>query len=193
MTLSDVASTVGLHVNTVREHLDALLAAGLATREAAPPQGRGRPAWLYRAVPRPTSAVMEYAGLASALATAIHRTSRDPVDDAVAAGEDWGAELARTAGSPAGDGEPAARAQVVAIFDRMGFAPQPDAAHREVRLTRCPLLDAAMRHPDIVCGVHLGIARGAMAAYAAEGAATDLRPFAEPGACLLHLGDGDDR
>jgi predicted ArsR family transcriptional regulator len=76
----------------------------------------------------------------------------------------------------------------VALLDRFGFAPQPDLRGAVVRLTRCPLLEAARRHPEIVCGVHLGIVRGALEAHGGEADQVDLRAFSEPGACLLDLG-----
>jgi predicted ArsR family transcriptional regulator len=186
LPLSAVAEAAGLHVNTVREHLDALLALGLVRREAAPSTGRGRPAWLYRTVRRAAPA-NEYAGLASALAATLHRTSARPVEDAVAAGTEWGHEVAREAGRPAQTDARGARRQVVAVLERMGFEPEPDADDATVRLTRCPLLDAVRRHPDIVCGVHLGIARGALQEYGADDSAVALEPFAQPDACLLHL------
>ena len=189
-TLADLADETGLHVNTVREHLDGLLQAGLVRREAAAPTGRGRPAWLYRSVPRMGGAVTEYAGLATALAAVIHRTSSDPTADAEKAGEDWGRELANAAGRPE-TGDPAGRRrQVTKIFETMGFEPDADDEHVEVRLTRCPLLDAALQHPDIVCGVHLGTARGALETYGLDGSRADLLPFAEPGACVLLLDTG---
>jgi predicted ArsR family transcriptional regulator len=76
---------------------------------------------------------------------------------------------------------------VVSLLDAVGFAPQPDARSSTVRLTRCPLLEAAHKHPDVVCGVHLGLARGALEEYGADPDGTELLPFAEPGACRLHL------
>ena len=54
----------------------------------------------------------------------------------------------------------------------MGFDPQvaptPTPPTPTVRLTRCPLLDAAEQYPDVVCGVHLGIAKGALTEYDAD-------------------------
>jgi len=71
----------------------------------------------------------------------------------------------------------------------MGFAPEPDHDATEVRLTRCPLLEAAHQQPDIVCSVHLGIAEGALETYGAGTEGLELLPFHEPGACLLRLRD----
>lgn len=187
-SLAQLTESTGLHANTLREHLDALLADGLVTREPAAPHGRGRPAWLYRAA-AVGAGVQEYAGLATALAAAIHRASTTPVDDAVQAGTEWGHELAATAAGRATAAP--APAQVLALLDDMGFGTDPvhpaEDTPSSVRLTRCPLLDAARRYPDVVCGVHLGIVRGALEEYGGDGSGVRLHPFAEPGACLLHL------
>ena len=47
LNVSDVAARLGLHTNTVRLHLDALVAAGLADSEAEKRDLRGRPRKLY--------------------------------------------------------------------------------------------------------------------------------------------------
>jgi predicted ArsR family transcriptional regulator len=52
-------------------------------------------------------------------------------------------------------------------------------------LTQCPLLDAARTHPDVVCGVHLGIVRGALQEWGTSLGEVELLPFSEPGACRL--------
>jgi predicted ArsR family transcriptional regulator len=193
-TVGDLQRRSALHANTLREHLDALVARGLARRVRSTPSGRGRPAWLYEAVePEPAAGSQEYAGLAATLAAHLHRTSADPQADAAAAGEAWGRELARKAGRPAGPGAVAARRTVVAILDEIGFAPEADARATTARLTRCPLLDTAKAYPDVVCGVHLGIVRGALEELGADGSRTDLRPFSEPGACRLDLLTRTDR
>ena len=73
------------------------------------------------------------------------------------------------------------------ILEGVGFAPEADDRATTARLTRCPLLDAAKEFPDVVCGVHLGIVRGALDEYGADSRRTDLAPFSEPGACRLDL------
>lgn len=183
-TLAALVDETGLHANTLREHLEALEAEGLVRRARATPSGRGRPAWLYEATEPPERS--EYAGLAATLAAAIHRSSPDPRADAIAAGREWGHELAREKGRP-GPGQPAARRQVVAMLTDLGFAPEADERASAALLTRCPLLEAAHRFPDVVCGVHLGIVRGALDEYGGDAERTDLHPFAEPNGCRLEL------
>lgn len=188
ISIAALATVTGLHVNTLREHLDALGDAGLVRRERAPVAGRGRPAWLYSAIPDDEThgETSEYAGLASALAEVIEQSSSSPRRDAIDAGRRWGRQLATERG-PVPRNEADARRRVVRLLDGLGFAPQPDARHTVVRLTRCPLLEAARRHPEIVCGVHLGIVRGALEMYGGEAERADLLAFSEPGACLLDL------
>ncbi len=191
--LDALGATTGLHHNTVREHLDALVADGLVERHRAPAQGRGRPAWLYRATfgPRATAG-NEYAGLATALASLVERTSDSPAEDAAAAGFEWGRRLAAEDGEEAPRTPAAARRQVTGIFERMGFAPEADRRHVDVLLTRCPLLEAAQESPTVVCSVHLGIVRGALAASGHDGRESELHPFSEPGACHLRLVADED-
>ena len=182
-TQAALVAVTGLHANTVREHLAGLVRRGLVRRFRAEPSGRGRPAWLYELAAEPRET--EYAGLAAALASTIARTSDDPAGDAALAGEEWGHELVRDRALAASSPEEA-RELVVDLLDDLGFEPrrQPDDT-ADVRLTRCPLLEAAHRHPDVVCGVHLGIVRGALEEWGADPAGSELVPFAEPGACRL--------
>jgi predicted ArsR family transcriptional regulator len=182
-----LATRLGLHTNTVREHLDALVERGLATRGQVRATGRGRPAWSY--APAPTQPDRDprigvHVGLATALAAQIVRTSPEPAADALHAGEAWGRTLSEAI--PAG-GAAQARRSVIGLLAELGFDPHADARATSVRLRRCPLLDAARAQPDVVCGVHLGIVRGALTALGGDPQRAALLPFAEPGACRLHL------
>lgn len=190
MTAQDVADRMGAHVNTSRAHLDGLAEAGLVDRGQRFGPGRGRPSWTYQAVPEGAQHVREYRGLATALARYILKNHPEPRTAAISAGEEWGAELAAqaeeitpTAAPP--DADPAARL-VIDLLDHVGFAPQSSQLP-EVRLLRCPLLEAARRYPQVVCAVHLGIVRGALTAAGGDPDRAQLTAFAEPGACRLHL------
>lgn len=194
VSIGALSAMTGLHGNTVREHLDGLIAAGLAAKEQALSQGRGRPAWLYFTTGgAAATGASEYAGLAAALAAHIHRTSDSPRGDGIAAGLEWGHQLAADFNNEDSDAgahsDTTAQEQTVSLLDELGFAPTVDTAAggMQVRLTRCPLLSAAHQYPDIVCGVHLGLVRGAMDTFGDQGSDSQLEPFAEPGACRLHL------
>lgn len=201
-TVGALSVLTGQHPNTIREHLNALVDRRLAVRARAPRQSRGRPAWLYSTTPEVGSelGIQEYAGLASALAAHIARTSRHPHADATEAGRRWGRELMRRPAVAAGDGSIpgvaiapsaiAARRQVVTLLEDLGFAPSPDARAGVVTLRRCPLREAAHQHPEVVCAVHLGLVRGAFDELGTDPDRTErtaLQPFSEPGACRLIL------
>ncbi|MEO6143508.1 MAG: hypothetical protein ABIP19_05960 [Dermatophilaceae bacterium] len=212
-TVGALSALTRQHPNTIREHLDGLVAGRLAIRTRAPARGRGRPAWLYSTTPDVGSdqGANDYAGLASALAAQIIRTSQQPGADAIEAGRGWGRDLVRRSRVGAGEGEGhpapdeasapsavAARREVVALLEKLGFAPSPDARAAVIKLRRCPLLEAAHEYPEVVCGVHLGIVRGALDELGNDPARTErtaLQPFSEPGACRLDLlpRSGSDR
>ena len=186
VTVAALAGDTGQHPNTLREHLGALVDAGLAERSRAAASGRGRPAWLYAAAPALVASSPEYVGLATALAMQLAHTSTDPSEEAAAAGRAWGERLADDV-RPRPRTASAARRGVVGVLEGLGFAPETDRRTTTVRLRRCPLLDAARDQPEVVCSVHLGIARGALGAWGGESDGVQLVPFAEPGACVLHL------
>ncbi|MFF0225577.1 helix-turn-helix transcriptional regulator [Streptomyces sp. NPDC004629] len=195
VTAGALARMCALHVNTVREHLDALVDDGLAVRERSSPSGRGRPAFRYRARPPQESPAREYAGLAAVLAAQIAGSSADPRRDALAAGEEWGRLL--TAGQPPTADPKEARTRLLDLLEEIGFAPEADAAAHQVRLPRCPFVETAREHPGVICGVHEGLARAGLAALGMAPQQVELLPFAEPDACRLRLGmteqtDGED-
>jgi predicted ArsR family transcriptional regulator len=185
VSLAALVRLTGRHENTVREHLNALVAQGLVSRTAARTPHRGRPSWRYQCLEADPEQA-EYAGLAAALARLIVRQADGPEQlarHAVEAGEEWGRELVR-----ARDGAGAGAGELVRILEELRFEPEVDPVTRvDVRLRRCPLLETAYRQTKVVCAVHLGLARGALAELGEDPAGTELVPFAEPGACLLVL------
>lgn len=189
-SVAALVEETGLHPHTVREQLDALMENGLASRRRATPSGRGRPAWLYEAPAHGAgeSPASEYAGMAAALASVIDRVSDSPRQDGIAAGMQWGRELARGAHHSGTHPAEEARPRLLSLLEDMGFGPRSDRAGAVVRLTRCPLLDAARMHPNVVCGMHLGVVRGALGEFGEESLGVSLWAFAEPGACRLELG-----
>ena len=53
-------------------------------------------------------------------------------------------------------------------------------------LRRCPFLDVAREHQDVVCSIHLGLMRGALDELG-DVQARDLIPWARPDAYVAHL------
>lgn len=182
-----LADQVGLHLTTVRAHLDLLVDAGLVTSHTESRTTPGRPRRLYAAVVDPTSSGADgYRLLAQMLAGHVAATSDDPTHDAVAAGRAWGTYLVDRPTPNTTTTADAARATLVDLMDRLGFRPELDDDGATILLRRCPFLDVARRHPDVVCSLHLGMMRGALATLGAPVDARDLHPFAQPSLCIAH-------
>lgn len=187
-SLAAIVLATGLHENTVRGHLESLQREGFVTRRRAAASGRGRPAWLWQAARRDAST--PYAPLAGVLAATLMRTSADPVGDAREAGRQWGRELIAAeadAEHPAPTDAATARLRVVELMREQGFAPDPLPDHETVLLRRCPLIEAASRHPEVICAVHLGMVDGALESLGVRDAVTTLVPFTGPGECTLRV------
>jgi predicted ArsR family transcriptional regulator len=186
-TASEVAGALRIHANTAREHLEGLTRAGFLVRSRQQPRGRGRPCTLYGVDPSggKESVAPEYAALAGVLAAVISRGSDSPGEDAGRAGRAWGAALAGDERPPTAAG---ARRRVVHVLAEMGFEPRADRPALSAALTRCPLLEVARLHTEVVCSVHLGLVQGLMESMGHDPGRVALAPFAEPGACRLDFG-----
>lgn len=185
LTVPRVAELLGQHVNTVREHLDALVRAGLVTRGAATPHGRGRPAAVYRPTAEASMGGREYAVLAEVLVEHLAETwpaGAERRTQALHAGERWGRAMIRRGLATADED---GHVDLAATFTAAGFDPEVRVSEqvRHLRLRRCPVLALAQRHSDVVCTAHLGMARE----LAGVDADVELAPFAAPGACLLQV------
>lgn len=211
MRVGEIAAEVGSHDNTVRGHLATLIERGLVESTTAPPEGRGRPAVLYAAGPRPGRRTDEYRALAGAFAADLVASGDRPEVRVRARriGRVWGQHLSadapaqrrpkgqpaerRPEGRPADRDNPSAdppdagRARLEPTLVDLGFGPQRDERDRDLlRLTTCPLLDLAVANPDVICQVHLGLVEGVVG-HGEGDPDPELTPFAEPGACLLRL------
>lgn len=173
LTLSDLQGRTGLHANTLRGHLDALVTQGHASRVAVRRGGRGRPAWGYLA------RQPEYESLAIALAAGLeseHGAGPHTLDPAAAkGGQAWGERLREQLGPVA---EP--RERVRLALEHTGFSPRVDGD--DLTLHSCPLLEAARTHPAVVCAVHLGLIEGVLGTSGAE-----LHPRPETLGCMVRL------
>jgi len=181
---------VGLHPNTVRSHADQLIEAGLVRAVTATAAGRGRPRVLYEAIP--DSAPVQQGGyrlLAQILAGYLASVDQ-PQAVAESAGRAWGRYLAEKPQPFAGVSEEEATERVVQLFRELGFMPEAvegDSGDRKILLHRCPFREVAQSNQQVVCAVHLGMLKGALAEMGAPLEAALLEPFVEPTLCAAHL------
>jgi predicted ArsR family transcriptional regulator len=151
--------------------------------------GPGRPPLVYAAVPG--QALQQeprgYRLLAQILASHLVATAPDAAASAIVAGRQWGQFLTqRPAPLQRLDGR-AASERLVGMFAALGFQPELADDGRRILLHHCPFREVAERQPQVVCSVHLGLLRGALAQLGAPVEATRLEPFVTPRLCVAHL------
>ncbi len=176
-----LAMSIGVHVTTVRFHLDVLEDAGLVQRRPERAGRPGRPRQLYRAIPAGDGNRQLVEVLAGALAA-----EPGAADFAERAGRRWADhEVAEGAGSSTWE---EATGRLGQLFDRLGFAPvlvdQPD--RRRWELHACPFRALAESHPQVVCTVHLGLMRGALERLHVD-QTPSLQPFVTPDLCVAEV------
>jgi predicted ArsR family transcriptional regulator len=186
----DIADQAGLHPNTARFHLDALVDAGLAARAPKERTTPGRPSMAYRAVAggEPMGR-RRYRLLAEMLTSLIAGMLPKPGEAAEEAGREWGRYL--TEPPPPYQRLDAGEAveRLTATLAEIGFAPEAvtDGTQYQLRLRQCPFREVAENHQDVVCQLHLGLMQGALAQMRAPVTADRLQPFAEPSLCIAYL------
>ena len=187
----ELATRVGLHVNTVRSHLRVLAEAGLVSARREERTGPGRPRVLYEATAEALDApaLASYRLLAQILASSLAGSERDPSAQAEEAGRVWGAHLVRKPPPFTSTSREETIDEIVRLHEQYGFKPELRRAKsgREIVLRRCPFQEVATTYQSVICPVHLGLIRGALAELGTGVEADRLQPFAEPGACVGHL------
>jgi predicted ArsR family transcriptional regulator len=193
--IAEIAERVGVHLNTVRFHLDALVAAGTVERTRAELGTPGRPPQLYRATPRMDPAGPRHYRVLAEVLVATLADEPDPVGRATEAGRVWGRrEASGIAADHADVGEgvsaDASTDLLVGMLDDLGFAPERDegGAPSRIGLRSCPFLELAVDHAEVVCPVHLGMMQGAMSTWRSPVSVDRLDRFVEPDLCMVHLG-----
>lgn len=178
--VSELATTLAIHPNTVRLHLARLVEAGLVLEAVETDRHPGRPGYRYRAAGAdPATDAGAYRRLATLLAHAVRsRVSAREAGRAVAASD---------AGPLAGSDPVEA---IAAALAQEGFAPEvhhADIDHIEIVLHACPFADAAAEDPATICELHLGLAEGA--AQAIGGVEVDRLHINNPykAGCRLEL------
>jgi predicted ArsR family transcriptional regulator len=185
-----LGTRAGLHTNTARSHLRVLTEAGLVSARREERTRPGRPRVLYQAAAEPTDerALASYRLLAQILASSLG-SEPDPSTRAEKAGQAWGAHLVRKPPPFTSISKQETLDEVVRLHEQHGFKAELRQAKRgqELVLKRCPFQEVATTYQTVVCSVHLGLIRGALAELATGVEADRLEPFAEPGACIGHL------
>ncbi len=189
-TVQAVASEVGLHVNTARFHLDALVTRRLASRSTEDRNMPGRPRRLYEATadaPITDEGHLNHQLLALILSSALLRHAPHPEQAAYDGGEAWGRYLTRKAPDIDID-RPTAIKTLVRTLEGLGFAPRVDGGGH-IELRHCAFREVAEQHRALACSAHLGLIRGVLAELGAPLEVRDLQAEVVPGLCIAALAD----
>jgi len=184
----ELAQRVGLHVNTVRVHLSVLTEAELVSSETLRTQSRGRPRIAYRpTVDAGEEGSRRYRLLAEILTALITRFGPG-ASELEEIGEAWGRYFVEAPPS-ARLSDDEAVAKLVALLADVGFEPRVarDRRARKILMHPCPFLELARSHQDVICPIHLGLIRGALAELGATTQVTTLEPFVRPDLCVARL------
>lgn len=159
---AELADFLGLHVNTVRPHLERMREVGLLEVEVDGRGSVGRPQHRYRLAADAPSLGLEPAAfrwLAHLLASAAQAVGVDP-------------EVAAQAAAPAGrrmaaqasarGSRPACVAALTGVLAELGFDPAvvDEGDLVTVAFTHCPFAELAEANPDLVCNLHRGLVEG---------------------------------
>lgn len=198
LTAAELAGRLELHVTTVRFHVDQLVQAGLLETEFRSGRvGRPRKVYIFRPGAMASGDLTEaYAALSQVLAEAwpadgksepvspeeagrrwVHRHS-DPLDRVPPPATTPGAWLGKVG-------------QTLDLLSQWGYTPElrtTDGGRvAEIMLVDCPFLSIASGRPDVVCGVHRGLLRGAMERVGEPGTEVAVQPFVSPRSCVARI------
>ena len=159
LSTADIGDVLGLHVNTVRPHLERMREVGLLDVASFPRGEVGRPQNRYSLAADAPSLGLEPSPmptLARVLLAAAHSAGLSPDEMA-----DAGREQGRDQGAQWPDDASALDALIVEQA-RLGFDPEViDLDGGAVMaFAHCPFRALAEQHPDLVCSLHCGLVEG---------------------------------
>lgn len=209
-TIADLAEEMGVHANTVRFHLDTLIADRRVERVLGRSEGPGRPPVGYRlTVGMDRHGPTNYRLLAVMFTHYLAASEGDPAQTATELGRTWGSTLLDESTAPAAAASPtagptagasrarkgqrvtrsAAMARMVDVLADLGFEPEQPSSPKatEIGLRHCPFLDLVDERADVVCALHFGLMQGMLAATNGPVTVDRLVPFEEPDRCVAHL------
>lgn len=182
LSVEQIAERTGLHANTVRGHLDVLLAGGAITRTAADAQGRGRPRWLYASATPPAS---PFQFLAEALSAQLARTEDPSI--AQGAAELWAHALPTL---PVADTPDEAVDEATDALNRLGFQAVASPLRDSIAVTGCPYADLVDDNP-VICDIHTALVVRLLDQTGQPVTVEAMDVWARRGMCVARLGRPD--
>lgn len=200
LSARELADRFGLHVTTMRFHLDQLVEAGLVTSRFQRGAGAGRPRKLYSIAHGSFDSVppeRSFALLSEILVESLGTNGEQLPPEELAAR--WSRRRVRGQRHESEAREPATTAGqwlgkigvMVDVLEEWGYVPEVSTteAGRQARvaLHGCPFIELARRNTALICGIHRGLVRGVLEELGEEGATISLTPFVTPHLCVADI------
>ncbi|WP_156907801.1 helix-turn-helix transcriptional regulator [Corynebacterium freiburgense] len=188
---SDIAAKLGMHINTVRGHLDELSDLQAIVTEREKTHGRGRPSVIFHArIPSGSEVLSEHAALVHALVDHLGDPHDPKVQEtATDIGREWARKIERS-GKTWSTPEEAAKALTRALR-QLGFDPGTRFTRNEctvIDVHACPFITSDHRPPNpLICAIHEGFLHEALGPYGQGIAHIQLLPMAKPNCCQVLL------
>lgn len=182
VTVEEICAQTGMPSNTVRRHLEVLLATDKVKRERQDRSVPGRPRLLYS----PGSGHAELFGhLVEALTHQLTHVGEQAAVEATAAA--W-AELAPLA-SPKSTPDEAVEATAEALT-QLGFGAEVTPAGDEISLTRCPYAKLIADNP-VICDIHGALVAKLLDQSGQPVSVESVDVWARKDLCVVHLSRPD--
>ena len=133
MSILAIAEQLGVHPNTVRFHLDSLVADGQVEQVEHGRKGPGRPPLMFQAVRQMDRGGTRHYRLLAEILTMALAADRDPRAKAMAAGREWGRNLESAPEAAETMSADEAIDHLVGVLDELGFAPERRTSDGEQR------------------------------------------------------------
>jgi predicted ArsR family transcriptional regulator len=180
-TLEQIVAGAGVHRNTVRHHVAALLKSGVIEPAEPDRPDRGRPRNRFRLRGSWTLPSTDFRGLAEVLAQLVRVLEPSPAAIRKI-GHAWGRYFR---GRP---GERSLEKDLPPVLERLGFMAQVDG--KEIRVSGCPCPLVVPENPAIVCKLMTAVVEGYLQSDVAASSAPSIRSAhhdPERRSCTLRL------
>ena len=182
LSIEQLSALTSAHPNTVRGHLEVLVASGAVQRRVGDSAGRGRRPWLYLPA-------VDRGQVADELVASLNRTLGEDPDPALImeAAQRW------SGGSPL-RGEMVdtdqALEEVAERLTEMGFAAEVGGIGDSLVLRACPYADLVRDQP-VICRIHSALLTDLLERTGHEVELQTMEVFPRPGACVARLNRPD--
>lgn len=182
VTIEQIVEATGLKSNTVRGHVNILIAMGTIARKSEDSHGRGRPRWLYYCAPADFS---PYQVLADALTVQL-ATASDPAV-ALAAAERWADTLPKLSLAQSPD---EAVGEAAKALNDLGFVATATELGDAISVTQCPYAELVAEHP-VICDIHGALLNELLDQTGQEVSVESLEVWARKDMCVARLNRPD--